>query len=804
MRVAMLLGVAAIAFASEPSSGDSGPLGCAGSATLGTFQLSVRPFTAGSALPLKSVASIPGGARLIWNPAHLRLPSSNSAEVTVIVVPSGDGVLLTLEPHKASERAEWQLLERPIVIALVYGPQGLSEGKLQSLVTRNQDLLRELAEYAEQSSQVEDLVQELADAEQSRGGADNALKGVSAQYGVNAQKLNSATTSDQQASLLLSALVPAANAFDPLASQSAQVQQTGGLAASVAGLFFGNPVALAAGGAALFSNLKTVLFPNTEFRSAFAQNAEKGNLALCTKTQGAKVKTRAAYLWAYRVPQLPKPAFALAKSPNVLLGMTATAELKAGRGTSMKDLTFARDWRLVSDSGQGAYAVPIKATPAGAVDIDLSKVKVPAGDYQLGYQWDWDSLAVAGTVHVHPADDLSTVALAPAEHDKLIEGSGIVTVELRGPDFEFLNKATLLSSARGAKPEDVPFGLPLGKGAGPQNVVTIDIDTAKSGTYTLALAQADGVTRKVAITVLPPSPKISNLPLRFNTGEKSQTMRLKGSGMGRIEAVTTDAGDISGAADGDDWSGEVHLKADVKRGQTFPVTLKVEGLDNPLTLPDAIEIVGPRPRIQSVQKSLSNSLGIDIASDELPTGVPAGLVLKLDRVHDSTRARVNLGCAEGELHHELTLAAGTSVAGASLSTAGPSALYLSFDPGAVGYAGCKLAATVSVDPDGKSDPFVLGRVIRVPRLDKFTLSGEKVGDTSYAGTVDGHDLDVIEKVGWDAANGVPVDAIPTPVPGDHPSQSLRVVLPWPAPAPHAPLYIWLRGESQGRKTTVSY
>lgn len=803
MRIAALFAAASLAFSSEPSAVDSGPLGCAGSATLGTFQLSVRPFTAGEALPLKSVASIPGGARLVWNPAHLRLPPSNSAQVTVIVVPRGDGVLLTLEPRKASERAEWQLLERPMVIALVYGPQGLSEGKLQSLVTRNQDLLRELAEYAEQSSQVEDLVQELADAEQSRAGADNALKGVSAEYGVNAQKLNSAATSDQQAALLLGALVPAANAFDPLGTQSAQVQQTGGVAASVAGLFFGNPVALAAGGAALFSNLKTVLFPNTEFRSAFAQNAGRGNLALCTKSQGAKIKTRAAYLWAYRVPQLSKPAFELAKSPNLLSGMKSAVELKPGKGTTVKDLAFARDWRLISDSGEGAFSVPITAA-GSVVDIDLSKLRVPAGDYRLGYTWDWNALTVTGTVHVHPADDLSTARLPPHEHDKLIEGNGIVTVELSGPDFEFLNKATIQSSARGAKPEDVPFHLPLGMGAGPQNVVALDIDTGKSGAYTLVLSQADGVARKVPVAVLPENPKISNLPLRFNTGEKHQTLRLKGSGMDRIEAVASDAGEISGSSDGDDWSGEIHLKPGAKRGQTFALVLKVKGLDDPLTVPDAIEIVGARPRIQSVQKALSNALGIDIGREELPAGVPSGLVLNLDPVHDSTRARVDLLCASGESRRELTLSAGSAGAGASLTTAGPGALYLAFDPGIVGYAGCKLVATVTVDPDGSSDPYPLGRVIRVPRLDKFTLSSEKVGDASYAGTVDGHDLDVIEKVGWDAANGVPVDAIPTPVPGDHPSQSLRVVLPWPAPAPHAPLYIWLRGETQGRRTAVSY
>jgi hypothetical protein len=79
-----------------------------------------------------------------------------------------------------------------------------------------------------------------------------------------------------------------------------------------------------------------------------------------------------------------------------------------------------------------------------------------------------------------------------------------------------------------------------------------------------------------------------------------------------------------------------------------------------------------------------------------------------------------------------------------------------------------------------------------------------VGDASYAGNVEGRDLDVIEKVGWDATHGLPVDSIPTPLPGKDPRQTLRLLLPWPAPGPHAPLYIWLRGESQGRKTSVSY
>ena len=121
-------------------------------------------------------------------------------------------------------------------------------------------------------------------------------------------------------------------------------------------------------------------------------------------------------------------------------------------------------------------------------------------------------------------------------------------------------------------------------------------------------------------------------------------------------------------------------------------------------------------------------------------------------MHDTTRPRLELGCETGELRQSLTLSPGEPSGGASLTFAGPGALYLSVDPGAVGYAGCRLAATVILDPEGRSDPFILGRVIRIPRLDKFTLTTEKVGDSSYAGILEGRDLDVIEKAGWDAQN----------------------------------------------------
>jgi hypothetical protein len=165
--------------------------------------------------------------------------------------------------------------------------------------------------------------------------------------------------------------------------------------------------------------------------------------------------------------------------------------------------------------------------------------------------------------------------------------------------------------------------------------------------------------------------------------------------------------------------------------------------------------------------------------------------------------RLALDCDGDGLRQALTLAPGEPSHGASLTFAGPGALYLSVDPGVVGYAGCRLEASVIVQA-GRSDPYPLGRVVRVPRLDKFTLTSEKVGDSSYAGILEGRDLDVIDKVGWDAQNAVPVTTIAAPLPGDVARQTLRITMSWPAPAPHAPLYVWLRGEQTGRKTAVTY
>ena len=211
-------------------------------------------------------------------------------------------------------------------------------------------------------------------------------------------------------------------------------------------------------------------------------------------------------------------------------------------------------------------------------------------------------------------------------------------------------------------------------------------------------------------------------------------------------------------------------------------------------------MVGPRPKIRAVRASIAGDLGIEIGRHELPSGTMAGLAFAVDNLHGPADGppHLEVSCQRGESRKVLKLAPGDSISGASLSFPGPETLYLSVDPVTVGYSGCLLVASVITEPEGRSGEFALGHVVRIPRLEKFTLTSEKVGDSRYAGILQRSDLDVIEKAGWDAADGVEVDSIPTPVPGAPLRQTLRIVLPWPAPSPHAPLYIRLRpGSSTG-------
>jgi hypothetical protein len=360
-----------------------------------------------------------------------------------------------------------------------------------------------------------------------------------------------------------------------------------------------------------------------------------------------------------------------------------------------------------------------------------------------------------------------------------------------------------------APPRDLTFALPLGKRDGERRSIDVDVDTATPGAFLLALTQSDGVKHEAPVVILPPNPKISNLPIRVNLEEAGQPFHLEGSGLDRVVAIATEAGMITETTKTQappGWSGIFCIKAGLHAGARFPMMIRVAGLSGaPLSIEDAIEVIGPRPRILSVRSSLPENLGIEIHDGELPAGAVVGLALRVDHLYGAAgRPLVAISCAGGDLRSAFKLLPNEQSGGASLTQAGPGSLYLSLDPGKIGFPGCALTATVTTEPEGRSDPAPRGRVIRLPKVEQLTLANEKAGPATYAGMLKGCDLDIVEKVGWDAQNGVPVDSIPTPVAGDASRQALRVALPCPAPQPHAPLYVWLRDEAQGRRTSATY
>jgi hypothetical protein len=192
---------------------------------------------------------------------------------------------------------------------------------------------------------------------------------------------------------------------------------------------------------------------------------------------------------------------------------------------------------------------------------------------------------------------------------------------------------------------------------------------------------------------------------------------------------------------------------------------------------------------------------VDLRTREIPAGVPAGFAIRVDGL--GVHPAAQLWCADDSTPR-LALSAGERRNGAVLDRTGQRTLFLSADPGSVASSGCQLNLVVVNAATGSSDPYVLGRAVRLPRIESFTLSAETVDGTLYAGTLRGESLELIERTGWTPEMGWPVQGTATPVAGSPDIQTLRIALPWPSPSPHAPLFIWLRDEHDARKTNARY
>jgi hypothetical protein len=105
------------------------------------------------------------------------------------------------------------------------------------------------------------------------------------------------------------------------------------------------------------------------------------------------------------------------------------------------------------------------------------------------------------------------------------------------------------------------------------------------------------------------------------------------------------------------------------------------------------------------------------------------------------RPGIELACsAESDTRHKIFMGPGDRKDSAELDVTGEGSLFLSMDPAVIGDSGCQLTAQVVAADTGTSEPFVLGRVIRLPHINSLMVTDEKLDDSSYAATLTGQDL----------------------------------------------------------------
>ncbi len=755
------------------------PRHCPGAHAVGDVQLQVLPAGGGQALPIRRVANITRNCTITYQPIRLGPDARKEAKVTLVLAPaeSEAGAQVTvLEPKPAGASAGWIVPFRPGVVAFILGPQGLDERRVANLVTKDEDLMADLADYAEQTQYLEEAVEALAAADQEEPPEDTEVAS------------DRSTPSTQAMLALARALNPVLAAYSPLGAgrRMAPVTLTGRAAVG----FFENAGGLIPGGGAL-SEVRNWLFPDTEFRATFGQTTSQG-FTLCAQRQ-ARTRNRMVYLWAYRVVNAPAPALSLARPVHLPLGARVTLPVRAKPADDLVLAGRIREWTLRSKGGGDAIPVSVRIAPQGnALSVDLTRFGGGPGAYLLAGRWDWGLAEVSGDLYLDRPGDLRAARLTEESVVGLIEGSGPVVVRLEGTDFQFVDRVQLKSvSGRLLTPVDLQTAPPRAQRASPQPYLEAEIDTNlyRSGGYALVLAQAGGAPQEIPLRVTPAPPRLDNLPLRVNLGESQQKVVLRGSGLDRIERIESEQAVVrlgpGGAAT--EREAVIQLGPSIRKGDRIAIALRLREADTPLRVPDAILALGPRPRITGVQGAPLPDLGVALRPGELPAGSYGGFSLRAENLDGP--AAVVVRCEGRERTVEPRVLR-------------PGELFFSLDPGSAGPAGCSLEVVVETAA-GRSDPHPLGRVVRLPRIESFTLTEEKLGDGAYAGLLRGQDLETIEKTGWSSASGLAVPALPAPT-GEGARQILKIALPWPSPAPRSPLYVWLRQETEGRATTARY
>lgn len=781
------------------------PLVCASGGAVATVDLEVvsPSLKSGShPLPMRTINRLEEGDTIRYRPV-LRPHEERKGEVTLVLVPANKRVaertqLLVFPPQLAGKQQQWTVPWRTSLAAFVYGPSGLNVKRVEAFLDRDDELIGQLADYADKTAKAEALIAALSAPDNSQEALGAALDGFSSKFGGSVQIARTASL-NQQATAAFRTLDPSMASYDPLAGQGTQpVGQTAGLATSVAEMFYGSPVGLAAGGTAMLMSLEAMAFPKSEFRSAFSQPMANDALGLCGKVGAAPVHTRIAYLWAVRVPNVVAPRLTVGKASS-LPGMTKSPLPLTGSEAEWKYLDRARNWTLQPDRGK---AIPIKvAVLANTKSIELDPGKdVKPGRYSLIANWDWDQFQVNGFFEVRPLADFKLAKLTPESQDRLVEGTGKVPLTLEGADFEFVTKVEMKKlNDEFASASAVPFVLKQPIRTGVENQMDIQVSTSglENGLYQLMVSQVDGKSHDVALKVLPAIPSIDNLPVTVNQGVSSVGFELRGKRLDLLRRL-----DVSGAvvmlgtasADGAEREINLRFPSTLKPGTTLPGVARVADRSRSVGIAEAVRVVGPRPAITDVTLSELPAQTVRLDIGELPGGLVLSAMIRVANLPSGSDLRLE---CEGMASAAVTLHPGEQSGGARLEQLTADQLFLTFDTGAWNN-GCDVQASIHSGV-GDSAPRRIARIVDLPAIDQFTLGAEEAGGAVSA-TLVGKNLETIDKAGWSAALESSVSELPQPL-SDDGRQKLQVKLTQP-PAPDAVLYLRLRGDSKTRVTTV--
>ncbi len=724
--------------------------------------------------------------------------------------------------------------------------------------------ITQLANFADLKAEEDTIKEAVAYSQESQNDEPLAalLDEFASRYQFDASRLDKGDPAILRLHQLMRAVTPALMSSDPRDPQPSSslrrvARSVGNIAGSAASV--GVPFAgLIKGLTTLATNIPVPFKKIDDIEPVLIRKEDPDNITLYSLSAPGKPH-ETVYLGALLTRAKKPKTVKIEPNQHLPIGQGALLDLER----SVPQLHRAGAWELVNvDTGQTHKQMTVSHVSMDRLKLNWERKTGVAefpkdGRYVLEAAWDWDNEKLK-------TDEFRLHSPGPGEvrvrlnlENPLIAGKGPVRVELEANDFQFVEKLELFKAPdRGWEKTTVPliaWKHPPGSStrqlrsaadgvrrfrlsdrdtaSGKKPNLAFDLNTSElsPGFYHLGISSFGKTVTKADVIIYPPDPVIRNRQLKINSGSgEADTLTLKGTGLEWICGISSDKltwqlHEDPRTCDLESWpsaglqsqrNATVSLNEDTgfKEGECQPFQLHLLSRTGDRSVPGGcIEIVGPRPSIDDHHRLLSDGADIGLREDEIPAGVRIGF--KIDVKNLGSSPSLELGCvpAGKPFQPALTLSAGQHQGMSSFDFTGNNTLFLSIDPGDLKVPNCSLTVRVSDRSRGFSNSYSLGKVTRLPKIERFVMKRERLDDRVdcnlenrntplYEGILTGEHLYQIARVGWNEREGCSVVSNATPSPAGSQEQTLRIPVPWPPPEPHAPLFIWLHGEEIGRAT----